>query len=754
MSPIRKHKSGAQKRKEKERQEALTHDKYFGGNKKEETSVQNVVNDQEDEYNNEQHDEPMNAHDNHGEEEREHMIDIENEDQLMDEEDNDSMDQDVQNEDFNEQINFPLIVDDPGNWDKIDYNIRDFLVERGPQRDDDYNFPKDSRGRHFSSENFFRYLPNGQKQDRNWLVYSESLDRIFCFCCKLFKKDEQKINLGNIAGVGYKDWKNLGRRLKDHETSNVHDYCMSRWIELKKRLQKNQTIDKSWQEQIAKDKEHWRQKLYVENNGIFLQMIEMLAEFDLIMQEHVRRIQSHQTHYHYLSHRIQNEMIQMLITNALSTLQLDIDDIRGQGYDNGANMKGKHKGVQKRLLEVNPKAFYTPCGCHSLNLALCDMANCCPKAMSFFGLIQRIYSLFSSSTKQWQVFKDFVDGLTIKPLSQTRWENHVESVKPIRFQARKIRDALIHLAKVSEDPKTKSEAESLAIFEMENFEFLLGMVSNTESLAISSAINTVSKILQTEDMHIDFAITELKKLISSLENFREIGFEEAMIDAKKIANEMEIEAVFREKRVIRRRRQFDESASKEVTQSAEESFRVNCFTYIVDQALSSLRTRFEQFQKYEELFGFLFNVEKLKCSDNDSLKKYCANLETSLTHGGISNINGEELYSELKHLKDTLPEEAKRAIEVLNYLKEMESCYPNAWIAYRILLTILVTVASAERSFSKLKLIKSYLRSTMSQERLNDLSMLSIEKNMGDKLDYNNIICTFAAKNARRARFK
>lgn len=115
-------------------------------------------------------------------------------------------------------------------------------------------------------------------------------------------------------------------------------------------------------------------------------------------------------------------------------LSLDIDDIRGQGYDNGSNMKGKHNGVQKRLLEINPRAFYTPCGCHSLNLALCDMANFCPKAMSMFGVIQRIYTLFSSSTKRWKVFKDHVDGLTVKPLSQTRWESHVESVKAIKEQ--------------------------------------------------------------------------------------------------------------------------------------------------------------------------------------------------------------------------------------------------------------------------------------------------------------------------------
>ena len=70
------------------------------------------------------------------------------------------------------------------------------------------------------------------------------------------------------------------------------------------------------------------------------------------------------------------------------------------------------------------------------------------------------------------------------------------------------------------------------------------------------------------------------------------------------------------------------------------------------------------------------------------------------------------------------------------------------------MLTISVTVASAERSFSKLKLIKSYLRSTMSQERLNGLAILSIEKELVEKLDYVNLINTFASKNTRRVIFK
>ena len=62
-------------------------------------------------------------------------------------------------------------------------------------------------------------------------------------------------------------------------------------------------------------------------------------------------------------------------------------------------------------------------------------------------------------------------------------------------------------------------------------------------------------------------------------------------------------------------------------------------------------------------------------------------------------------------------------------------CYPNIFVAYRILFTIPITVASAERSFSKLKLLKNYLRSTMSQERLNGLATLCIEKKLLDDVN-------------------
>lgn len=180
------------------------------------------------------------------------------------------------------------------------------------------------------------------------------------------------------------------------------------------------------------------------------------------------------------------------IQSTLKLLELEIDNVRGQGYDNGSNMKGKHQGVQKRFLEINPRALYMPCACHSLNLTICDMANSCRKAISFFGVVQRLYTLFASSTKRWKILQDHVHQLTLKSLSTTRWESHVNSIATIITQPCEIREALFELSRVSDDAKTRSEAESLTIHELENFEFLLGMIIWHNIL---NKINLISKKL-------------------------------------------------------------------------------------------------------------------------------------------------------------------------------------------------------------------------------------------------------------------
>jgi len=85
------------------------------------------------------------------------------------------------------------------------------------------------------------------------------------------------------------------------------------------------------------------------------------------------------------------------ILEKLKEIKLPIANLRGQGYDNGSNMKGKNNGVQRKILDINPRAFFVPCNSHSLNLVI-NAAMYCLNAISFFNLIQSIYAYFSSST--------------------------------------------------------------------------------------------------------------------------------------------------------------------------------------------------------------------------------------------------------------------------------------------------------------------------------------------------------------------
>jgi hypothetical protein len=60
-----------------------------------------------------------------------------------------------------------------------------------------------------------------------------------------------------------------------------------------------------------------------------------------------------------------------------------------------------------------------------------------------------------------------------------------------------------------------------------------------------------------------------------------------------------------------------------------------------------------------------------------------------------------------------------------------------------------ITVASAKRNFLKFKLLKNYLRSPMTQDWLNGLVTVCIEKLL-DEIDINSIIDDFVSKNVRR----
>lgn len=81
--------------------------------------------------------------------------------------------------------NIPAIkieLEDPGTWPKLNLKLVQLIVEKGPVQVVNYNFPANRQRRKFIVNSYKRTIENGQSVDRTWLVYSVSLDVIFCFC--------------------------------------------------------------------------------------------------------------------------------------------------------------------------------------------------------------------------------------------------------------------------------------------------------------------------------------------------------------------------------------------------------------------------------------------------------------------------------------------------------------------------------------------------------------------------------------------
>lgn len=738
---------------------------------------------------------------------------------------------------------------DPALWsDKITDADRVILVTNGPVNPDanlKYEYPVNKSNRRFSPNCVKRLLKNGEEVVRSWLVYSQSKDGVYCFCCKLFSKPQI-----SFTTTGYNDWKHLHEALKSHETSSNHLRACTEWMELARRLDCARTIDSEHQKTIQAETQRWKavlerllsiitflgeqclafrgssDVLFEKNNGNFLKLVELLAKFDNVMAEHVRRAANKEIHTHYLSKIIQNELIDLIadrvrneiilkvksakyysiivdctrdvskieqmsivlrcvaindtagaeiheyfwgflptnkttgealckeIVDELNRFGIPLGDMRGQGYDNGSNMKGHESGVQRRILQLNNRAFFVPCYAHSLNLVVNDAARSSKDGVMYFAIVQRIYNFLSGSTRRWAVLKDHLKAhLTVKPLSNTRWESRIEAVRPFRYSPGEIYDSLYEISQDSSyDVESRCEAESLAK-KMKTFSFCCCTVIWHKIL---NQVNLVSKGLQNIETDISEAVEKIEKTLNFLKLLRsDSGFDEVVADATILADDLDAELSFPPATSIRarRKRAMQNESRDEPIQDPKNRFKVECFFLILDQAITSVEERFNQLQNHADRFKFLYNIGDLKRLEKADLLKKCEELASVLSQNEDSDIDPVELCDELVPLLELI-EPNTAPIEVLRFLVRNKLTTPNVVVALRILLTLPVTVASGERSFSKMKLIKNYLRSTMAQNRLSGLALISIESAIAKNLDFNDILQKFAEKKARKVILK
>lgn len=183
--------------------------------------------------------------------------------------------------------------------------------------------------------------------------------------------------------------------------------------------------------------------------------------------------------------------------------------------------------------------------------------------------------------------------------------------------------------------------------------------------------------------------------------------------------------------------------------SGRKKLEVDTFFIIIDKLIYELDRRLNAYSLFYSQFKFLVNfktdIEPDIESLNNCIKFYNVDLDDNLK----TEIN--HFYQYIKTISSDI--DNCSAIAKLLYERNLIDVFPNVYIALRLYLTIPLTNCEAERSFSKLALIKNRLRSTQVEKRLNALTIMSIENDICKNLSFDDVLDTFATSKSRKMNF-
>ena len=276
---------------------------------------------------------------------------------------------------------------------------------------------------------------------------------------------------------------------------------------------------------------------------------------------------------------------------------------------------------------------------------------------------------------------------------------------------------------------------------MESYEFIVFIVFWERVLR---AFNNTSRELQSPKMDLSAASRLLNITKNELQHLRD-NYQSVLDTASAIALSWNITPSFTHSR------RYFYSNQRYINDISEpnEFFKVNVFYRTLDVALTELRVRFEGQNVVSSFFSFLYPYN-LKAAKVEDIESSVASILKSYHHD-FTNDLVTEVRSFVREFKDEIADlHTVSDLLQLMYNNRMMSSFPQFQKLLVLFLTIPVTVASAERSFSKLKLIKTYLRSKMDQSKLTNLAILSIENDVARNHDKTEIIRKFASVNAVR----
>ncbi|XP_058757218.1 uncharacterized protein LOC131630469 [Vicia villosa] len=457
------------------------------------------------------------------------------------------------------------------------------------------------------------------------------------------------------------------------------------------------------------------------------------------------------------------------VCDILSQHNLDVSNIRGQGYDGSSNMRGEWNGLQALFMKDCPYTYYVHCFAHRLQLALVTATREVKPIHQFFDKITLIVNVVCSSTKRHDELQasqleeiehlleigEIVTGKgenqigTLRRVGNTRWGSHYSSISSLINMYEATCTVSKKFAKEGLNYASHGDADS-AYNHLKSFDFIFILHLMKE---IMSVTNMLCQALQQQSQDVVNAMHLVCTTKTLIQELREDGWDKLFTCVKSFCEKHNIEILDLDD--VHSTTRFGCSRLEENQVTIEHYFRIEIFLTTIDKQLQELNGRFsEQAIDLLTLSCALSPKDNYKAFNFDTIctlvEKYYPmdfneqeriNLQFQLRHFIIDARQATSLknLSTIQDLCSSLV--ATRKNEIYYLIDRL----------LRLVMTLPVSTATTERSFSAMKIIKTRLRSKMEADFLGDSMMIHIEREIAANIDSETIIDDFKLLKDRRA---
>ena len=332
-------------------------------------------------------------------------------------------------------------------------------------------------------------------------------------------------------------------------------------------------------------------------------------------------------------------------------------------------------------------------------------------------------------------------------MSNTRWICQHASCEAVHRTLPFIIQTLSHFTQDPKSPERRIQAKSLQMLLTSNFCLHLVLFEH-----ILLKMKPVAKMLQSSSLNLHTGAELVKSLVGDLEEARnnDDGLWKAIkIEATELIEKNEL-SWEEPKRPIKPSKRLQDAivtdvvASRSIIESDHfDHFRVHTFLPLLDRVTAELGRRFSS-----DNHNILRSIS---CLDPESEQFLDAEglAPLALSYG----LNLSDLRAECQSAKRLIARKSKS----LNHLQDLSNfIYPyrepffELYKIIQIAMTLPVTSAACERSFSRLRMIKTYLRNSMADDRLDNLATIAMHRHRSENLDMNKIVLQFAGQHKNR----